>query len=60
MSTTRRSVVMILLGVGVLVLSIIVVARNWGDVDVELLAWVGVLGGVAMVANALPTRANGQ
>jgi hypothetical protein len=51
---------MILLGVGVLVLSIIVVARNWGDVDVELLAWVGVLGGVAMVANALPTRANGQ
>jgi hypothetical protein len=45
---------MILLGVATLVISIIVLIRNTSKVDIELLAGIGVAGGLAMILNALP------
>jgi predicted neutral ceramidase superfamily lipid hydrolase len=49
----RREVYLILLGVVVLVLSIIVLARH-RSVDTDLLAVVGLVGGVAIVIVSLP------
>ena len=58
MSTVRREVWLILLAVAVLVISLVVLIRN-RDLDTDLLAALGVLGGVAMVVVALPGR-NGK
>ena len=44
---------LILLGCGAFVCSAIVAARNPTDVDLTLLATVGMGGGVAIIANAL-------
>jgi len=57
-STVRREVWLILLAVAVLVISLVVLIRN-RDLDTDLLAALGVLGGVAMVVVALPGR-NGK
>jgi len=57
-STVRREVWLIILAVIVLTLSLIVLIRN-RDLDTDLLAALGVLGGVAMVVVALPGR-NGK
>jgi hypothetical protein len=51
----KRQVYLILLGVGAMVLSLIVLARN-RNIDVDLLAVLGLLGGVAMIVVALPGR----
>ena len=58
MSAVRREVWLIILAVIVLTLSLIVLIRN-RDLDTDLLAALGVLGGVAMVVVALPGR-NGK
>jgi len=57
-SAVRREVWLIILAVIVLTLSLIVLIRN-RDLDTDLLAALGVLGGVAMVVVALPGR-NGK
>lgn len=58
MSPARRIAILILLGVGVLVLSIIV--QVWArDFQERLLAVTGVLGGLAIVVVSLPTS-NGK
>jgi hypothetical protein len=58
MSAVRREVWLLLLAVAVLVISITVLIRN-RDLDTDLLAALGVLGGVAMIVVALPAR-NGK
>ena len=58
MSTVRREVWLILLAVAVLVISLVVLIRN-RDLDTDLLAALGLLGGVAMIVVALPGR-NGK
>ena len=58
MSTVRREVWLILLPVAVLVISLVVLIRN-RDLDTDLLAVLGLLGGVAMIVVALPGR-NGK
>ena len=58
MSTVRREVWLILLAVAVLVISLVVLIRN-RDLDTDLLAVLGLLGGVAMIVVALPSR-NGK
>lgn len=58
MSTVRREVWLILLAVAVLVISLVVLIRN-RDLDTDLLAVLGLLGGVAMIVVALPGR-NGK
>ena len=58
MSTVRREVWLILLAVAVLVISLVVLIRN-RDLDTDLLAVLGLLGGVAMIVVALPAR-NGK
>jgi len=57
-STVRREVWLILLAVAVLVISLVVLIRN-RDLDTDLLAVLGLLGGVAMIVVALPGR-NGK
>jgi hypothetical protein len=54
----KRAAVLILFGVGVLVLAIWVLARN-RDLDTDLLAVIGILGGLAIVVVSLPTS-NGK
>jgi uncharacterized YccA/Bax inhibitor family protein len=54
MSTVRRTTILILLGVAVLVLAILILIRN-RSLDTDLLAVIGVLGGVAIVVVSLPT-----
>jgi uncharacterized integral membrane protein len=54
MNRARWQAGMILLGVITLVLSIIVMIRNTNRIDIELLAGVGIAGGLAMILNALP------
>jgi hypothetical protein len=51
----RRQLVMILLGVAVLVLGIVVAIRNNGADD-ELLAAAAMVGGLAIVLNAIPAE----
>ena len=58
MSAVRREVWLIILAVIVLTLSLIVLIRN-RDLDTDLLAVLGLLGGVAMIVVALPGR-NGK
>ena len=58
MSAVRREVWLIILAVIVLTLSLIVLIRN-RDLDTDLLAALGLLGGVAMIVVALPGR-NGK
>jgi hypothetical protein len=53
----RREVYLILLGVVVLVLSIIILARH-RSVDTDLLAVIGLAGGVAIVITSLPANGN--
>jgi len=57
-SAVRREVWLILLAVAVLVISLVVLIRN-RDLDTDLLAVLGLLGGVAMIVVALPGR-NGK
>ena len=58
MSAVKREVWLLLLAVAVLVISLIVLIRN-RDIDTDLLAALGLLGGVAMIVVALPSR-NGK
>ena len=58
MSPVKREVWLLLLAVAVLVISLIVLIRN-RDLDTDLLAVLGLLGGVAMIVVALPGR-NGK
>jgi hypothetical protein len=51
----RKEVYLILLGVIVLVLSIIILARH-RSVDTDLLAVIGLAGGVAIVITSLPSN----
>jgi cyanate permease len=53
MSQARRMAALILLGVAMLVLALIVYIRNRGA-DNDLLATIGVLGGLAVVVVVLP------
>ena len=55
MTAGRRQLVMILLGVAVLVLGIVVAIRNNGADD-ELLAAAAMVGGLAIVLNAIPAE----
>jgi hypothetical protein len=57
MSKARRLLYLILLGVAVLVLSILILVRN-RSLDTELLAVVGLLGGLAIVVVSLPVNGN--
>jgi hypothetical protein len=59
MSRARWQVGMILLGVAALVIGIVVLIRNTRSIDTELLAVLGIVGGLAIVLNALPKR-NGK
>jgi hypothetical protein len=58
MTQVRREVWLLLLAVAVLVISLIVLIRN-RNLDTDLLAALGLLGGVAMIVVALPSR-NGK
>jgi hypothetical protein len=58
MSAVKREVWLLILAVVVLTLSLIVLIRN-RDIDTDLLAALGLLGGVAMIVVALPSR-NGK
>ena len=58
MSELKRQVILILLGVVTLVLALIVLIRN-RDLDVDLLAALGIVGGIAIVVVSLP-RGNGK
>jgi hypothetical protein len=49
---------MILLGVAALVIGVIVLVRNTRSLDTELLAALGIVGGLAIVLNALPRNGN--
>jgi hypothetical protein len=52
-SPVRREVILILCGVAAFVLGLIVLIRN-RDLDTDLLAALGLVGGVAIIAVALP------
>jgi formate-dependent nitrite reductase membrane component NrfD len=53
----RREVYMLLLGVATMALSVVVLVLN-RDVSSDLLAVIGLLGGVAIIINALPSNGN--
>jgi hypothetical protein len=53
MSRLRRQAILILFGVAVLTLSIIVIIRNRSPDD-EMLAVIGIIGGLAIVVVSLP------
>jgi hypothetical protein len=55
MTEGRRTAALILLGVVVLVLSLVVIIRN-RSLDDELLAVIGLIGGLAIVVTSLPVR----
>ena len=59
MSRARKMFAMIVLGVCMLSLAIIVWVLN-RDVSTDLLAVIGVLGGLAAVVIILPTNGNGK
>jgi hypothetical protein len=52
-SATKREVILILLGVVALVLALVVLIRN-RSLDVDLLAGIAIVGGVAMIVVSLP------
>jgi hypothetical protein len=54
----RRAFILIMLGVAVLTLALVILIRN-RSLDVELLAVIGLLGGLAIVVVSLPA-ANGK
>jgi len=54
----RWQVGMILLGVAALTIGIIVLARNTTKLDIELLASLGIIGGLAIILNGLPRNGN--
>jgi hypothetical protein len=58
-SRARRTALLILLGVGVLSLAVVVFVLN-RDVPSDLLAVIGLLGGLAIVVVALPVNGNGN
>jgi hypothetical protein len=58
MTSAKRAAILILFGVGVLVLAIFVLVRH-KDLNSELLATIGILGGLAIVVVSLPTS-NGK
>ena len=53
MKPARRQAVLILLAVAALVLALVVLVRN-RSLDVDLLAALGIVGGLAIVVVALP------
>jgi hypothetical protein len=55
----KREVYLVLMGCAVLILSGIVLALNQ-DTSTDLLASIGILGGLAVIINSLPFSANGQ
>jgi hypothetical protein len=55
----KREVYLVLMGCAVLILSGIVLALNQ-DVSTDLLASIGILGGLAVIINSLPFSANGR
>ena len=59
MNKTKRTAALILLGVAVLTLSLIVLIRN-RSLDTDLLAAIGLVGGLAIVVVSLPTSGNGE
>jgi hypothetical protein len=54
MSSAKRIALLILLGVAVLTVSLVVLIRN-RDIDTDLLATIGILGGLAIVVVSLPS-----
>lgn len=59
MNRGRRTFILMVLGAAALALALIVLIRNKSPDD-ELLATVAVLGGLAIVLNALPFNGNGN
>jgi hypothetical protein len=57
--TLKREIYLILIGVIVLVLAIIILLRN-RNIDTDLLAVIGLLGGLAIVIVSLPINGNGK
>jgi len=55
----KREVYLVLMGCAVLILSGIVLALNQ-DASTDLLASIGILGGLAVIINALPFSADGN
>ena len=55
MSPVKRQIYLLLLAVLVLVLSLVVLIRN-RSIDVDILAVLGILSGLAIVVVALPIR----
>jgi hypothetical protein len=55
MSQARRMAMLLLLGVAILVLSILILIRN-RSTDLDILAVIGILGGLAVVVVVLPTN----
>jgi len=55
----KREVYLVLMGCAVLILSGIVLALNQ-DASTDLLASIGILGGLAVIINALPFSADGE
>jgi hypothetical protein len=55
MTATRKLVILMLLGAAVLALAIVVLILN-RDVPSDLLAVIGLLGGIAIVVVTLPTN----
>jgi len=58
-SNAKRTAYLILLGVAVLTLSLIVLARN-RELDTDLCAAIGLAGGLAIVVVSLPRDGNGK
>jgi hypothetical protein len=59
MTHVRREVYLIVLGVVVLALALIVLIRNQSPDD-ELLAVIGLVGGLAIIVTSLPDRNHGN
>ena len=55
----KREVYLVLMGCAVLILSGIVLALNQ-DASTDLLASIGILGGLAVIINALPFSSDGN
>ena len=54
-----KTVILILLGVSVLVLAIVIFILNQ-NTSSDLLAVVGLIGGLAIIVNSLPSNGNGD
>lgn len=55
MDPVRQTAILILLGVVALTLALVVLVLN-RDIESDLLAVLGVVGGLAIVVNSLPTK----